>query len=162
MRTLLVALFCFACGLTLASSFAVEEEANVLRYAFTPPAFSEDGTGTVFFHFLPIQGQFAPNINCMAQSFEGTLADYDTISRNEFKQLKMTLLASEQHDDHLTYEYHGRQQGLEMHWYTKAYKRGDKIYLITATGLHDKWEEHAKALVPAVDSFKLMNKVNVN
>lgn len=141
-------------ALAFTASLAVED-AKELSYEFDPPAFAEDGNGTVFFHFLPTEDQFAANINCMAQPYKGTLEDYDNLSRNQFEQFGMEMVSAENKGDVLTYEYHGKQQGRHLHWYAKAHKRGDKIYLVTATALHSKWQAHSKLLVPAVDSFKL-------
>ena len=154
MRMLFAAVVFFVSGMAFTTSLAVED-AKELRYEFDPPAFAEDGAGTVFFHFLPIEDQFAGNINCMAQPFNQSLEDYDKLTRQQFKQLDMEMVSGENKDDVLTYEYHGKQQGRHLHWYAKAQKRGDKIYLVTATALHDKWDEQSKLLIPAVDSFKL-------
>ena len=156
MRVFSAAVVLFILGMAYTSSLATEKTKQ-LQYKFDPPAFSADGLGTVFFHFLPVEDQFAANINCMAQPYTDTLETYDKLTQAQFKQMAVEIVSAEIGENVLTYEYHGKQQGRHLHWYAKAFKRGDLVYLVTATGLHDKWGEHAKALVPAVDSFDLIN-----
>jgi|GEM_PF-2643127 len=149
MKTAVIALACFAAGL------AVQNAPEALQYDFNPPPFAADAEGMIFFHFLPAEDNFSANINCMSQPYLGTLEEYDKLSRDQFKQMGMQIITAKVEDGFLVYEYTGRQQGRDMHWYSRACKRGEKIYLITATSLDKKWENDSKVLKDSVDSFKL-------
>lgn len=135
------------------TSFAAPPKA--LEYDFKPPVFAADQHGTVFHYYLPPQQNFAANVNLMAQPYEDTLEAYDELSRGQFTELGLELIAGTLEDGVLTYEYKGKMQGLNLRWYSRAIKQGDSVLLITATALASRWEADSPALLESVNSFRL-------
>lgn len=142
-----------AIALLVTTSFAAPPEA--LQYDFTPPAYPDDQAGQIFHYYMPPADGFSANINLIAQPYNDTLQAYDELSQAEFEQLDLDLIRNELANGVLTYEYKGRVQNIDLHWYARATKKGDKIYLITATALADRWETDSPALVESVNSFAL-------
>jgi len=151
MKTALIAIISFCAGI------AMQEAPQQLMYELDPPGFTVDDDGTVCMHFLPPDNNFAANVNVMAQPYEGTLAEYDALSREQFDQLGVKVLHADLNDGVLIYEYTGRQQGRNLRWYSVAHKKGNKVYLATATGLASAWEDQSASLKASVDSFKLID-----
>lgn len=149
MKTAIIAIVCFASGL------ALQDKPETLDYEFDPPAFPADAEGTVFMHFLPGTQNFAANVNCMIQAFDGTLDEYDQISKQQFAAMGMKVVDAKKQGSFLTYEYTGIQQGRELHWYSEARLINGKVYLVTATALQSEWKEQSETLIDSVKSFKL-------
>jgi hypothetical protein len=124
-------------------------------FEFTPPAFGAGNEGQVFYYFLPTHNEFAANVNLQIQSFQGSLGEYDTITRQQFDQAGVTLIDGRKTGNELVYEYAGDMNGRALHWYARAIKSGNSIYLVTATALKDRWDLESKALIASVQSFRL-------
>ena len=42
---------------------------------------------------------------------------------------------------------------MDLHWYARAIKLENKIYLVTATSLQTNWDENKTELIKSVNSF---------
>ena len=105
--------------------------------------------------FLHAINGFAPNVNVQVQAYEGTITEYKELSEGQFKQIGLTLLSLKEMDNSISLEYTGAMQGLNLHWYAKAFKKGNHIYLVTATGTQADWEINKEKLIANVNSFQL-------
>jgi len=105
---------------------------------------------------LPMKDGFAANVNLQKQAYSDSLAAFDKLSVSQFKQFKVTILKRDLKANEVRYEYSGDMQGRTMHWYARAVKTGDTVFLITATGLDNQWQKQKQALMASVDSFKLL------
>lgn len=124
-------------------------------FVFTPPEYPREVGGQVFQYFLPPADGFAANVNLQIQPYEGTLADYEALSREQFEQYGMDLVDISESEGELLFEYTGAMQGVEYHWYQRVLKDGNYFYLITATALHDRWTTEQDELIESVHSFTL-------
>ena len=109
---------------------------------------------------LPASDGFAPNVNVQKQAYEGTIEDYDKLSTGQFTALKLTSVNRTLKKDEVIYEYKGLMQGSRLHWYARALKKGQYVYLVTATALDSQWkdEKKKKKLIDSVNSFKFETK----
>ena len=107
---------------------------------------------------LPAVNGFSANVNVQIQPYNGTLPQYKDISDSQFKQYGFKPILSKINSDNITFEYTGSMSGKKLHWYSKAYKKGDFIYLVTATEQEDNWSKTKIQLISVVESFKL-NKI---
>ena len=98
---------------------------------------------------------FAPNINIQTQKYSNSLTEYAKLSTAQFKQLKFNVIQNKKGQDCLIFEYTGKLQGKELHWYAMVYKKDDNIFLITATATKKQWTKQSKKLIDCVRSFKL-------
>ncbi len=104
---------------------------------------------------LPVQNGFAGNVNVQMQPYTLTMSDYVALSRKQFKQIGLSLLSVQEEGDVAFLEYEGALQGRDLHWYAKAIKSGDYIYLVTATDSQKNWPKSRQKLISVVNSFKL-------
>ncbi|WP_440875274.1 hypothetical protein [Thalassotalea sp. PLHSN55] len=104
---------------------------------------------------LPAQNGFSANVNVQIQPYPGTMAEYMALSFGQFEQMGITKIASREEGDTSFFEYKGALQGQNLHWYAKAVKSGDFVYLVTATDIEQNWESNKQQLMSVVDSFKL-------
>ena len=105
--------------------------------------------------FLPVSNGFSPNINVLKQKFPGAMAEYDKLSLNQFTTMKWNLLKHSVNEKEIIYEYTGSMQGKDFHWYARALRSGDYIYLITATALESQWKDVQAEMLKSVNSFKV-------
>ncbi|NLW09819.1 MAG: hypothetical protein GX036_08180 [Firmicutes bacterium] len=107
--------------------------------------------------FLPPTADgFTPNVNVQIQPFAGTMADYTALSKQQIENAGWKLLnQATPGKDVVILEFAGEAQGFGFHWYAKAVKDGDRVYLVTATASESYWAELAEQLKTTVDSFKL-------
>lgn len=104
---------------------------------------------------LPRKNGFAASVNVQVQSFNDTLANYKKSSDIQFEQAGLVVKTSELKGDALTFEYVGEMNKHKFHWYSRAYKKNDFIYLVTATSLEIDWFENEEQLITTVNSFEL-------
>lgn len=104
---------------------------------------------------LPAKNGFSANVNVQVQAYSGTMQEYKDLSEGQFKLRGLTVLYINEQGNSLTFEYRGKMQSLSLHWYAKAFKKGDHIYLATATSTEDDWELNKEQLMSNVNSFKL-------
>jgi hypothetical protein len=106
--------------------------------------------------FLPVQDGIAPNVNVQIQPFADTIDTFMLISNQQFAQLKFKLLQNKKIDSSTAvFEYTGSISGKEFHWYSKAVKEGDKVYLAAAIGTPKSWPKISAQLISCVDSLQL-------
>ena len=104
---------------------------------------------------LPVSDGFAPNVNVMIQPFPGTIKDYADMSRGQFRAMNMTIKDAHITPTSIRWTYVGVLKGRTLKFYARALKRGDQIYLVTATALAAQWTKVGAKLVTVVDSFAL-------
>ena len=105
--------------------------------------------------FLPAVNGFAANVNVQLQFYSDSLQAYQALSESQFKQFGMTLVRSELKQNVLWFEYRGAMYGNDLYFYSKALKRGDSVYLATATDLQSQWPQSGEQLRAVVDSMTL-------
>ena len=105
--------------------------------------------------FLPPLNGFTPNVNVQIQAYNGTIKEYRELSEGQFKQFNFTILSIQETGNSLSLEYTGSMQGVSLHWYAKAFKKGDHVYLVTDTGTQADWEVNKEELIANVNSFEL-------
>ncbi|NLY88130.1 MAG: hypothetical protein GX085_00685 [Firmicutes bacterium] len=107
--------------------------------------------------FLPPTADgFAPNINIQIQPYPGTMEDYIALTKQQIAGAGWKLLElATPGKDVITLEFAGEPQGFGLHWYAKAVKDGDRVYLVTATASENFWADLAGQLKSKVDSFML-------
>ena len=104
---------------------------------------------------LPAKQGFAANVNVQVQPFGGGLEEYKDITMKQFKDRDLKVITAKLvGNSELLLEYSGQFQAHELHWYARALKSGEHVYLVTATGLEDQWAEQGTQLKHCVDSFK--------
>lgn len=119
-----------------------------------PP--TKSASYTTLMMFLPASGGFAPNVNVQVQSYPDSLDAYWKLSRGQFDSLGMTVHTTKSlSKKRRSFEYSGKSQGRELHWYAIAEKKGGSIYLVTATATPDQWPQHKARLIQTVNSFKV-------
>lgn len=133
------------------------------RFNFTlePPAFqvgAEDSVTPVMF-FAPPEDGFASNLNVQVQATPMSLKEYGDLSRGQFKQMNLKVLAEKELKvsgrDAVFWEYAGKMQGRELRFLSLAVQDKGRVYLLTATASEDGFKKHEKALRASIDSFKL-------
>ena len=103
---------------------------------------------------LPATGGFSPNVNVQVQPFHGTIEEYLSVSKEQFKAGGITML-SEKHDAKTaTLEYKGTMQGQPLHWYARAFLAKNGLILATGTALESQWKGASAALRKSVDSLR--------
>ncbi len=105
--------------------------------------------------FLPPQNGFSANVNVQIQPYPGTMKQYLELSESQFKQMGLTVVSSKNLGGTMFFEYSGSMQGMDLHFYSKAVKSGDFVYLVTGTDSKQNWNTNKNKLITAVDSFKL-------
>ncbi|HBY88152.1 MAG TPA: hypothetical protein DEO86_20040 [Colwellia sp.] len=105
--------------------------------------------------FLPAENGFSPNVNVQVQPYSGTIKQYRELSEGQFKQIGLKVLSIKEMNNSITLEYTGVMQGFNLHWYAKAFKKGNHIYLVTATSTKVGWEGDKEKLISNVDSFQI-------
>lgn len=108
--------------------------------------------------FLPVNSGFAANVNVLIQPYAVSMDDYVAQTEAGLKQIGCRILSQSLENGCLTLQYAGTMSGHDMHFYARAFKRGDKYYLATATGLESRWETEKTQLMQVVDSFALTEK----
>lgn len=142
----------------LLASFAYAETLEFPKLGFSIDGLDSAPTGAMvqpIQMFLPPMNGFAPNVNVQIQAYNGTIKQYRELSEGQFKQFNFTLLSIKETGNSLSLEYKGAMQGLNLHWYAKAFKKGNYVYLVTATGTQADWEINKEKLISSVNSFQL-------
>ena len=148
----IIGIFIFACTVSAADKYVNE----TLGFEISSPEVKEfSGAYQSSMFYLPVVDGFGANVNIQVQEFEGTLEDYDKLSKDQFKQAGIRVISSQISNDILTIEYSGKLSSYEMHWYARAIKKGQRVYLATATALQTRWTIQGPILIKSVDSFKL-------
>ena len=104
---------------------------------------------------LPAENEFAANVNVQIQPYPGTIEEYINLSKSQFSQIGLKLILTEKKDNTVTFEYSGPMNNANLHWYSKAVKKGGFVYLATATSLDIHWKKYRAKLMSSVNSLKL-------
>ncbi len=113
-------------------------------------------TTTAILMFLPVSEGFAPNINVNIQPYKGTIKEYAALSKGQFVEMKWKILSEEQKsEDEWRAEYAATTKSGDLHFYARALKKGDRVYLVTATAKESQWAALQAKLRKHVDSLKL-------
>lgn len=118
---------------------------------------SEASSHQVAIFFLPDSDGFAASVNIQKQKYSESIAAYDKLSSSQFKALKWTVLDRKLKTGEILYEYKGDLEGRTLHWYARAIKHGQYVYVVTGTCLDSRWQEQKTELMKSVDSFKINN-----
>jgi len=106
--------------------------------------------------FLPVSDSFGPNINVQIQPYAGTMAEYATVSKGQFDQMKWTVVSENMvGDTGWVVEYKGSMQGRDLHFYARAYAKDGKVYLATGVTTETQWPTLGATIRKHVDTFKL-------
>jgi hypothetical protein len=142
--------------LTCTVSAADKYVNETFGFEISPPEAKEfSGMYQTSMFYLPTIDGFGANVNIQIQEYDGTLQEYEKTSRDQFKQAGINVLSANVNADNLTIEYSGKMGGYELHWYARATKKAERIYLVTATSLETRWNSQSTVLKKSVDSFKL-------
>ena len=150
------ALFALGLASLIHPAFAAPVELPQYGFKIEPldAAAPSETTVTALATFLPPSDGFAPNINVQIQPYAGTIKDYAELSKGQFDQFKLRVLASEfKGDREWAAEYEGPLQGTLLHVYARAISKDGKIYLVTATATPAQWAVVGARLKKHVDSF---------
>lgn len=104
---------------------------------------------------LPSTGLFSANVGIQKQYFKGTMDDYNELSLSQFKEVGWKVVDVKNTLNESSWEYVGVMLGHNLHWYARAVKKDEYVYLITATALSSSWENQKSVLKKSVDSFKI-------
>jgi hypothetical protein len=118
---------------------------------------SEASVQQVAMFFLPSSDGFTANVNIQKQRYSESMEAYDKLSTNQFTNFNWTVLNRRLKNDEVVYEYKGDMQGKTLHWYARAIRRAQYIYLVTATCLDSRWQKQKIELMKSIDSFKIKN-----
>ena len=120
-------------------------------FTFSPP--TGITAGQVAHFYLDVSDGFAPNVNIQKQQYQASLEDYKNLSLTQFKQLNWKVIGSSIINNQLVMEYSGLMENLNFHFYTRAFKKGNFIYIATGTSLQTQWPKVSKKLKQSVNSF---------
>ncbi len=104
--------------------------------------------------FLPEREGFSANVNVQIQPFSAAMDEFVMLSLQQFKTAGFKVLQQNiVGQSTAVFEYTGEMQHRLLHWYARAEKSGDKVYLVTATAPDDQWSRLATVLKGCVDTF---------
>jgi PsbP len=113
-------------------------------------------TTTAIMMFLPVSEGFAANINVNIQPYKGTIKEYAALSKGQFSEMKWKVVSDEQKgEDEWRAEYAATTKSGDLHFYARALKKGDRVYLVTATAKESQWASVQAKLRKHVDSLKV-------
>lgn len=105
--------------------------------------------------FLPQVDGFAGNVNVQIQPYSESLAAYKALSDAQFTEFGLEVIRSDMKSKELVFEYRGVMREHALRFYAKAIKKGDYIYLATATDLQSQWPKTGQQLIDTVNSLQL-------
>jgi hypothetical protein len=112
-------------------------------------------TQRVLMMFLPEKDGFAPNVNVQLQRYSGTMEEYLALTLQESKTNGLKVLQQQTTGKSLVVlEYAGELEGRALHWYARAVKTADGVYLATATATDEQWSRLAEQLKACVNSLQ--------
>ena len=126
------------------------------QYSIEPlEAPSTTANTTLLMMFLPASDGFAPNVNVISQNSPLTIAEYIATTKRETDQQHLKMIKADKVSDTVAlFEYAGKLQDKDLHWYSKATRAGGKILLVTATAHETQWANVSAKLQSCVDSFQ--------
>ena len=105
--------------------------------------------------FLPAEDGFAANVSVQIQQYKGTIEEYAALSGKQFEAASMKIKAEKMVKGEWVCEYTGRLGERDMHWYAKAVKQNDRVFLVTAAAADATWPQLGPKLKGCVDSFAI-------
>ncbi|MDH4100284.1 MAG: hypothetical protein OEV28_06880 [Nitrospirota bacterium] len=154
-----IATISFLLIVLVSSAFAAEQRnafvSNDLGISIEAPIAKDAKSPTyqIAMFFLPASDNFAANVNVQKQQFIEPIEAYDKLTTSQFKEFNLTVLNRTLKGNELRYEYKSDMQGRKLHWYARAIKAGQHVYLVTATSLDSQWEQQKSLLIKSVESF---------
>lgn len=137
---------------------------DVYGFSIVPPAFPAAGKtagGQAAMFFAPVRKGMASNLNVIVQGEKMTVDEYVALSKNQFKQLNLTLLSEKRLKvsgrEAALFEYEGKPQGIEMKWMALAVADGDRIVLATGTAIASEYDSVSKAFKASLETLKLVD-----
>lgn len=135
---------------------------GVYGFSLTPPVFAKadpDSVTQPAMFVAPAKNGFASNLGVMVQSVKMTLDDYMKLSRDQFTQGGLKVLAETKQKvsgrEAVLWEYEGSAQGRKLRFMAEAVADGDRIFLLTGTATRDEYEAVAKEFRASLDSFRI-------
>jgi hypothetical protein len=165
MRRILFAAFLAVSALGAASAGEprneyVSDTAGV--YIAAPAARTDAPFYQIVSMFLPPSDGFAANVIIQRHKSKLSIKEFFKQTTDSFENTGLTIIKSELKDNAVTYEYkgavNGKGGGRTFHFYAKAIKKGEYLFLATAVALESHWEEQKGELMKSVDSFTLKEK----
>ncbi|HYJ04442.1 MAG TPA: hypothetical protein VEX43_04870 [Chthoniobacterales bacterium] len=117
----------------------------------------EKAPGKTLFIKVDQAGGSSASINVQIHEFPGTIKEYMDLSKAQFAQFfekGWKVLSEKQNEKEASCEVVGTTKGKEYHSYSRAVKEGNKLYVITATALHEQWGNVGEKMRRHVDAFK--------
>lgn len=107
---------------------------------------------------LPATGNFAGNVNVQIHPYGGTIEEYTALSLKQFKDAGVHVIEQKKAGSSgVTFEYSGELQGRLIHFYARAEKGADHVYLATAATTEQEWPRQRAQLKTCVDSLRCEN-----
>lgn len=140
-----------------------QEKQSALRfetYGFEmePLEVETEKTMTTVQMFLEPYGGFAASVSVQVQIYGGNMSGYLAQAKVDIEKQGWTLVSIDKKGDWPAMEYYGKSGNRNLHWYTRALKKGPRLYIVTATALESRWEIEKETLIANVDSFSLIEK----
>lgn len=173
LSTIVVAIGSAAAGAVLAlaatDGFARQDKAarpsqytnGAYGFSIQPPAYpraAKDSVLQAAMFFAPAKDGFASNLSVMVQEVKMPLEEYCTISKGQFKQAGLKVLAETRKKvsgrDAVLWDYEGELQGRAMKWSSLAVADADRVYLVTGTAPADD-DAFSKEFKASLETFKL-------
>ena len=107
--------------------------------------------------YLPATEGFAANVDIQKQKYNKSIQDYEKLSDKQIKALNLTIIRRKITGNESLRELRGKAQGKVLHWYGRAIKRENYVYLVLAVSLESQWEKQKAKLMKSVNSFKIQN-----
>lgn len=123
-------------------------------FSIKPPKLNQSDDGMVLAFYLPSVNKFARNISVIIQTFDGTMDEYYELSIDQVKKAKFKIIKSSFEKNQALFEYTGKIENNQLHFFQKFFKSGNKFYVVTATSLDIDWENKKTELINSVNSFK--------
>jgi hypothetical protein len=154
------AFVCMALNIGITACLAEEPKQGLVDFplhGFTIEPLEELSakTYTLMFMYLPVEDGFSTNVNVRIEHYPDGLEKYIELSRTQSKLHKFEIVSETVEKDFYLVESKGTVLGNELHFYSKAIPKKDKIYLVTGTAKDSQWKKKEPKLKKAVDSFKL-------
>src|SRR5262249_33941952 len=103
---------------------------------------------------LPPSSGFAANVNVQVQPYADTMDDYLAFTLKQCKSAGLKMVQVQTTGKLLiVFEYSGEMEGRKLHWYARAEKSGEHVYLATATATEEQWSKLSDQLKACVDSM---------
>lgn len=147
---------CLCCVLLSASSVSVAGELVFHQAGFrisSIEATPGDVPTQALVMSLPPEMGFSANVNVQIQPYSGSIEEYKRLSDIQFYDLEFNVYRSDIAENTAIFEYAGKLNETALHWYAKAVKADDHVYLVTATSLEALWDKYRSRLITAVESF---------